>query len=295
MELQDTDIEEVELELTGTCNLDCPLCARNYKEAKPLIKYNERDVSLIIEQLNTYPNLKNVCIAGIISEPTLYKQLFLLMEYLVHREVEVELYSNADTHNEKYWEKLGKICTEKVKVYFTVCGSTQEMHSLYRVGSSLERVLRHHQAFKRGNRSCSDYLQHITFNYNKDDFKNMGEIRKTFSNEWNINSLPYNERFKVDSNIMMTDELSNTYKNIANIGKIRFGKDAIIRCKSLEKKFVAIDQFGKITPCFLYRLYSPDKFEKNYDLINKYTYDFCYECESLSCKMLEKNNLERMA
>ena len=27
-------IQEIELELTGTCNLECPLCTRNYLHAK---------------------------------------------------------------------------------------------------------------------------------------------------------------------------------------------------------------------------------------------------------------------
>ena len=32
--------EEFELDLTGTCNLQCPLCSRNYKHAQHMNKKN---------------------------------------------------------------------------------------------------------------------------------------------------------------------------------------------------------------------------------------------------------------
>jgi len=299
MKLNKDEIQEIELELTGTCNLDCPLCARNYIQAKELIITHQRPLKDITEQLDTYPNLRNVCIAGIVSEPTLYKDLFSLLTYLIKRNIEIELYTNADTHNIQYWTRLGNIVKNaNIKVFFTICGSTQEIHSKYRVGSDLKKILQHHEAFKKGNYpDKKDYLQHIMFNYNADDFKNMDSIRALFSNECNIQSLPYQERFQIkdDKGIKMQDELSRKYLNIIKFGKAKLKESkARLNCKSLETKFIALDQFGNETPCFLYRMYSKDKFNRDYTKILNGQYDFCYECECNTCGMLEKNNLERM-
>ena len=102
-------VYEIELELTTNCNLSCPLCARNQVEAQNLMDGNTRSVDDIILQLDGYPNIKNCCLAGILSEPTLYKDLFILIEYLNNRNIEIELYTNADTHDNDYWYELGKL------------------------------------------------------------------------------------------------------------------------------------------------------------------------------------------
>jgi len=306
-QLKKEDVLEIELDLTGTCNLDCPLCTRNYVNAKHLLKYNERSVEEIIKQLDEYPNIKNCCMAGIISEPTLYKRFFELISYLVKREIELEIYSNASVHSPEWWGKLAKLLSPRDKVFFTVCGSTQELHEKYRVGSSLKKVLDNHQAFKAACPYDIDYVQHIRFEYNREDFESpaMKEILSRFSHDASIDSLPYNERFGFiedeGNRIKMTADLARHYKLISDSAKKRYqlNKSGEIsckmRCKSLETKFIAIDQFGEIYPCFLYRIYnSEEKFTLNYEKINKYTYDFCYECESMTTFLLEKYKLERM-
>lgn len=310
-ELQSTlskeEILEVELELTGTCNLDCPLCTRSYVNAKHLVKYNERPAAEIIAQLDEYPNIKMCCMAGIISEPTLHKEFFTIMEYLVGREIEVELYSNASLHTTDWWRKLGGIMSERDHVYFTICGSTQELHEKYRVRSNLQQILDNHQAFKEGCKYDIDYIQHIRFDYNSEDYESpeMKKIISRFSRVYNIDTLPYNERFGFikdkDNGIKMTAELAKTYDLISKHAKRRYEKNKTgeiscrMRCKSLEERFVAIDQWGEIFPCFLYRIYNVgEKFNLDYTEINKFKYDFCYECEAMTTKLLEDNGLERM-
>ena len=306
-QLKKEDVLEIELDLTGTCNLDCPLCTRNYVNAKHLLKYNERSVEEIIQQLDEYPNIKNCCMAGIISEPTLYKRFFELISYLVKREIELEIYSNASVHGPEWWGKLAKLLSPRDKVFFTVCGSTQELHEKYRVGSSLKKVLENHAAFKAACPYPIDYVQHIRFDYNREDFESpaMQEIMSRFSNDASIDSLPYNERFGFipdeDNRIKMTADLARHYKLISDSARKRYLQNKSgeisckMRCKSLETKFIAIDQFGETYPCFLYRIYNTDeKFNLNYEKINKFTYDFCYECESMTTFLLEKYRLERM-
>lgn len=307
VQLKKEDILEIELDLTGTCNLDCPLCTRSYSNAQHLLKYNERSVAEIIQQLDEYPNIKNCCMAGIISEPTLYKKFHELIKYLVTRNIELEIYSNASVHKPEWWAQLGKLLSPQDKVFFTICGSTQELHEKYRVGSSLSKILENHKAFKEACPHNIDYIQHIRFEYNSEDFESpaMKEIMARFSHDASIDSLPYNERFGFISDeankIKMTADLARHYKLISESAKKRYLSNKAgdiscgMRCKSLETKFIAIDQFGEIYPCFLYRIYNTDeKFTLNYEKINNFAYDFCYECESMTTFLLEKYGLERM-
>jgi len=295
------EILEVELELTGLCNLHCPLCTRSYENGKHLAVYHTRPVEEWIAQLDEYPNLKNVCLAGVVSEPTLYKEFVPLVKYLVGRKLEIELYANGNTHNEQWWEELGHIFAPTDRIYFTICGSTQELHAKYRVNSKLQQVLDHAAAFRKAGK-CNDYVQHIRFKYNQEDLESpeMQAIISQFSNKFLIDSLPYQERFNIikkPTDIIMIDELRPKYKTIRD-NALRRHKDGVkcnMRCKSFETKFISIDNYGNIHPCFLYRMYKKEPFDHtDYDKIHEFENDFCYECESLTTSMLERNGLERM-
>ena len=283
--------KEFEIDLTTSCNLRCPLCTRNYSHAQHSIDSKYKSGRLLIDitnQLDTFPNFNRCMLAGAISEPTLYKDLFGFIEYLNSRDIIIYLYVNGNTHDNEYWYELGKLSTESMKVFFTICGSTQELHEKYRVNSDLKTLLEHHDSFKRGSSYCNDYLQHIMFEYNRDDFKNMDYIRSLFSNEFNIESLPYRERFDVGDvpeDIAQRFELKEKYKAIQNIPKNK--EDLVINCKSIQQHFISIDNKGTVSPCFLYRMYVGDSsWGLDYTDILKYKYDFCYECESKSCRLL---------
>ena len=138
------DVQRLEIGLTSTCNLECPLCMRQThpKFQDSPIKF--RSLQEITQQLDEYISIKFVTIAGAISEPTLHPQLFDILKYLIDRGIEISLFLNGNTHNDMYYKKLGVIFRRaKGNIYFTICGSTQELHSRYRVNSSLKTVIRH--------------------------------------------------------------------------------------------------------------------------------------------------------
>jgi len=220
-------IREVELELTGTCNLDCPLCIRSYENGKHLVVKNIRPLQEWIDQLETFPNLQYACISGSVSEPTLYEEFLPLMRYLVSRNCEIEIYTNANTHDELWWTELGTILKPTV-------------------------------------------------------------------------SSPYQERFNIIKNttdIKMPKIIGKKYNIIKNASLKRYddGVKCEMKCKSFELRFLNIDNFGNIHPCFLYRIYKGTPFDHNdYSEIHEFKNKFCYECESLTKSMLERNGMERM-
>lgn len=292
-------IEVIELELGSACNLDCPLCHRNWVDAQHLKNgVNQRPVEDIIAQLDEFTGLRTLTIAGLISEPTLYTDFFKLVEYATSRNVLFYIYTNGDTHNKnrEYWKKFGELCNEKTLVYFTICGTTQELHEKYRVSSDLSNIFANHAAFKEGMRYKNDVLQYLKFEYNYKDYEdNIESIRKQFSRESSIESMAYRNRFelvnkKVDENISMRNDLSKKYSTITKISIERFkNKDACkMDCSSYERRFVSIDNTGKMFPCYLHRIYNRHmNWDFDYTDILKARYDFCYECEKFTSDIMK--------
>ena len=301
--LDKSQILEVELELTGTCNLACPLCIRDMPEAQHLLTKNIRPVADWIAQLDQYTNLQSVHLAGSISEPTMYKDFIPLIKYLVARNVEVLVFTNANTHTPAWWKEVGEVLQPTDSVYFTICGSTQELHGKYRIGSNLQQVLNHATALRESGRK-TDWLQLIKFEYNVADLESdaMKAIEAQFSNTVTINCKPYQERFNIikdtTTDIKMIGALGEKYNTIKTSVMKRHdsGAKCNMSCKSFETKFLSIDQFGKEFPCFLYRMYKKTPFDHtDYSEIHKFEYTFCYECESITTNLIERNGMETLA
>jgi MoaA/NifB/PqqE/SkfB family radical SAM enzyme len=297
------EVLELELELTGICNLDCPLCSRSYENAQHLKVKHIRPLEEWIAHLDSFPNLRYTCLSGAVSEPTMYKDFLELIRYLNSRNINYDLYTNANTHKEEWWEELGTLVTHpKNRVLFTVCGTTQELHEKYRVGSSLEQVLRHAKAFRKSG-TTTDWIQLIRFEYNKDNLESddMKKIIEEFNHLYVCESAPYQERFKIikdpNTDIRMAGKLGEKYNVIrsAVLKRYESGTTCTMKCKSFELKFLFVDNFGGEHPCFLHRIYDNKPFDHNdYSDIFKFKNKYCYECESMTKTMLERNGMERM-
>lgn len=270
IQLSTSEIERIELELTNTCNLKCPLCIR---EIRPELKnkHKHRPLEEIIKQLDTYENLKYITIAGPTSEPTLYPDLFNLIKYLITRDIEISLFINGDTHDELYYKKLGIVFMKaKGHIYFTICGSTQELHSRYRVGSDLETVLSNLDIIKRYTRK--EVLTWIVFNYNQQDFKDNYHKFDDYFTEY-FYTLPMDEHFQLNGDIHLPEELRRIYNQIDRT-------ETDIECPAISYKFALISVDGEVNPCSLYRMYG-DK--------------HCFECSASNNKLLRENKIYNIA
>lgn len=297
--MKNEEVKEIEIDLTNICNLRCRLCARsNLEKSNFPMKPNFRNIDDWKKQFDGYTSLSIVYLAGIFSEPTLYPDLIGLLDYFKNRNIIVELYTNGNTHDIMWWKELGNHLTSCDKVVFTVCGSTQELHEKYRVGSDLQQILDNARAFKNPNNN--DYVQHIMFKYNKHDLVNMDKITDMFSHRLMINTLPYNERFNIieeETDICLPDNQREIYERIKKcaLKKYQSHKNFKINCVSHKNKFLTLDCFGNEYPCFLYKLYKQKPFDKgNYDDILDFKYEFCFECEQYSEKLLNYYNIEQV-
>lgn len=302
--LKRSDILELEMDLTGTCNLKCPLCTRNYAHAKHLIKPNIRPLEDIIAQLETFPNLEVFYMAGTVSEPTLYPHFHELCEYLVKRGVAVELFTNGNTHDWDWWAKLGEILTSNDRVYFTICGSNQKLHETYRVGSSLEQILNNHQAFISTNKDKIDHIQHIMFEYNRADFDSpeMKAIIARFSNIKKVDTegqRTLNEYIReFDQSLIRPEDFrKRAIDALFRIKPVPGTKENIeIKCMSLRDKKIYIDQFGRISPCYGHAEFEgPGHFsgeEFDYSEVLSFKFKDCFKCEKRIQKFIDTMDLD---
>ena len=285
--------EEFEMDLTGTCNLSCPLCSRNYTHAQHMVYKNVRPLEEIIKQLDTFPNLKRTFLAGQVSEPTLYPDFLDYLRYLKSRNIYIELFTNGSTRDENFWKEVAKILDESDQIHFTICGSTQELHEKYRVGSSLQKILSNAKAVR--DIKPIDYCQFIRFIYNRNDVENVKKLG--FTNFYIVDSEGdrfFNEkRIAEDPNIR---PLENRDRLIKQVFKTSCSNNYEIRCKSIEDKKIYINQKGNISACYIHHEYEPEHIftgeSFDYTDILNFKYDTCKLCEKRIRNFIDKMELD---
>ena len=298
--LHKSEILGLDVELANVCNLKCPLCLSQLV-GNFMQKNDSRvflDIGYLIGELDQMPGLKKLSIAGDASEPTLHPELFRLLDYAKDRkELFVELYTNASCHLEKYWRDLAAHFSGNSVIYFTICGSTQELHGKYRVGSNLDTVLRNARAFKSASPYPNDRMQYIKFEYNRsDDMDAVMNILKGFSQWGFVETDPIWERLHLDDNsdnggICSTRVFAFMYKRALRAAKSKAKRN--ILCNSFDEKYVRMDAFGRYSPCVCYLLHRPEDAMKDgkidYSDILQDKCGFCYECDSEVVEFLSKN------
>jgi MoaA/NifB/PqqE/SkfB family radical SAM enzyme len=299
--MKKSEVEEVEMDLVGLCNLQCPLCTRNYSHANHMLYKNVRSIDEIKTQLDQYTNLQRFFIAGAVSEPTMYKDFVKFLEYLNSRDIYYELFTNGNTHKPDWWQMIGELVPQKCMTVFTICGSTQELHEKYRVGSSLQQILDHADAYRKNGKK-NDWIQHIRFEYNDEDLKSKGmqDIINQFSNKMLIDSegirrlTNYNRAFQAD---VRPVELRD--KAIKKIFFMRprpdDGKNYEIRCRSFLEKKVYINQRGQVSACYTHAENEADYFENeeyDYSDILSFKYPDCFLCEKKTRTLIDKTGLK---
>jgi MoaA/NifB/PqqE/SkfB family radical SAM enzyme len=291
---------DLELELTTLCNAHCGLCYRNYttfKEHYPETKI--RPLDEVIAQLETFHDLEWIRLVGTISEPTLYKQFFPLVRYMKDRGLKIEICTNGDTNTPEWWEELSTILNSDDKVFFSICGSTQEMHNIYRTNTSLKDILANARAFRTTNKN--DYAQCIRFYYNSDDFdsKQFKEMVGEFSNVyWTETFLQKDEANYVDkTNLIKLRPNPHKIKDYEHMDKFARAKYAApvkgkAYCMSWENKSQQVDIDGKVYPCYLFLEASKGKeWDGNYEKILNMEYEVCKYCDRAVIDLCDRKDL----
>lgn len=292
---------DLELELTTLCNAHCQLCYRNYKSFKEHYPETKvRPLNDIIKQLEDFKDLEWIRLVGTISEPTLYKNFFDLVKYIKSRNIKIEICTNGDTNNEIWWKNLSYLMNNQDRVYFTICGSTQELHEIYRTNTKLENILKNARAFRSDNKN--DYAQCIRFDYNDDDFNS--EKFKNMVNEfshiyWTETFLHKNKENYVDisrlNKLKPYKKKINDYLNLEKYARAKYNSPVKGKafCMSWENKSQQVDIDGKVYPCYLFLEASNGKpWDGNYEKILNMQYEVCQLCERSVIDICKKKDLK---
>lgn len=297
------NIKELEIEMSTLCNAKCPLCYRNYISFKtsPYNKLIIRPFTEVINQLDDFISLQYVMLVGSMSEPTLYPHFIDIIKYLKNRKIKIEICTNGDTHNDIFWKTLSSLLDKNDAVYFTICGSTQELHEKYRRGTILSNILHNASVFRDASKQ-NDYAQCIRFNYNSNNFdtKEFKSIVNSFSHIYMTETFYPKHISNYASKFNINDFLPNKYK-IKEYVKIKKIAEAFkqtintihAQCQSIEFNRLQIDVFGNLYPCYLFLESSNGKqWNKQYSSIINLHYDCCKFCSSVIKKYCKSHNLE---
>ena len=288
-------VEVVELDLTTMCNAACPLCFRNRKDFPDKFqKPFARDALEILGQLKAFKNLKKVELIGQLSEPTTHSNFIMVVKMLKSLGKQIKICTNGDLYDKYFWSLLGQTLDYQDEVWFTLCGSTNEMHSKYRVGTSLERVLSHAAALRMEKKI--DGARALKFQYNQEDLdsERFASILSEFSRvEWISSCIPDSKaQFKHEfqhQDFYPPKDTFNSYKQLDAFSRITISK---IDCQSIDEHQVQIDPFGDVYPCYLFfEDNASQKWNCSYSSILEHKHECCRFCQRKVSELKNKLKL----
>ena len=187
------------IDLSTYCNAGCPQCHRTADDGcgkvewLPLTQWSFEDFRKIFppEELIRY---RNFDICGTWGDPGMNKDLVEICSYILladapaalrndprfrnHHHTTITLHTNGSMRDEDFWWKLGQKCGKRLQIEFTLDGTTQEMHSMYRRKTDLMKTLEHMEAAAEGGATVSTFT--VVFKHNQDHIHDIIDLGREF-------------------------------------------------------------------------------------------------------------------
>ena len=123
------------MEITGRCNLRCPLCPRTAENRRPQGDMNLEDYTSVIDKLSPY--LFSVRLHNY-GEPMMHPRLKEMIAYTHRKGVYTNFHTNGHFLTEKNIEGLFESGLDEINI--AMDGMSQSTYSVYRIGGNFERV-----------------------------------------------------------------------------------------------------------------------------------------------------------
>lgn len=141
----------LDVELTTHCNARCPQCSRtNQHDVSKRNSFVPLQQSSLEQFKKWFPiiKIKHFHFSGKYGDPGMCKDLKQIVEYIINSnsDTTISINTNGSMRNEEFWFDLCGIGRERLELIFDVDGTNQEMHSFYRRGTSLDKVLNNIEA-----------------------------------------------------------------------------------------------------------------------------------------------------
>lgn len=170
------------LDLSTYCNAGCPQCHRTDPDGLGKVDWIDLvqwsiDDFIKLFSVETMSRVKTFDICGTWGDPMMNKDIFKICEYIIkNSSASIEINTNGGMRNDEWWWDLAAMCKNRLNVIFTVDGSTQEIHSLYRQKTDLGVILSNMHTLSMGGATASVYT--VIFKHNQHDLVNIVNLAR---------------------------------------------------------------------------------------------------------------------
>ena len=170
------------LDISTYCNAACPQCHRTSPDGLekntwlPLVQWSLAEFKKIFP-IETMKHIKKFDLCGTWGDPMMNKDIFKICQYIIeHSNAVIDINTNGSMRDEEWWWNFAVMGGERLRVIFTIDGSTQEIHSLYRQKTDLKNILSHMETLAMGGAMASVFT--VVFKHNQDDLINIAKLSK---------------------------------------------------------------------------------------------------------------------
>ena len=259
-----SELRQIHLEITNNCQASCPMCSRNHHGGidNPLIKINSWTLDHFKHTINqeVLEQVNALYFCGNFGDPLLNNDLLEMIKYTANYNpsIEIRVHTNGSLRNTHWWEQLAQVMPTNHVVVFAIDGLA-DTHSLYRVGTDYNQILRNASAFINAGGTAE--WAFIRFKHNAHQV----ELAKTTASDIGFQRFVMKDssRFVLDNKFPVLDKTGKTthYLEPANESKIIFIDRKVldnykqivaastINCYAQKNKEIYIDAFGRVFPC----------------------------------------------
>ena len=284
-------LKNLELEISNNCQASCPMCPRNIHGGipNPYLKLNDwtlEDFKTIANE-NVLNTIDSIMFCGSFGDPVINKNFMDMVQYVKDKNplISIIVHTNGSLKNKEWWKKLATVMPEKHDVYFALDGVNQKTHSLYRIGTSFDKIIENAKTFiDAGGNATWNFLR---FKHNEHEVEQARNLSKQLG--FAKFSVKDTRRFESDKHIVLDREgkvthfleLPNSNKNgVVNMFHIKnketeWKQSNEISCYANDYKTVYINANKIVVPCcikgsFLDMYFDNELFEQ-YNLSHEFS------------------------
>jgi len=256
------EIKTVHIELTNRCQASCPMCDRNWhggleNSRISIADWTIHDFKKVFHK-EIISSIEHFYICGNFGDPMICKDILPILQYIKEYNLSVEIHTNGGMHTPAWWQSLVSCLPKKHKVIFSIDGLS-DTHSMYRIGTTYDRVLSHAKHFMlNGGNAIWSFL---AFKHNEHQITEAKKLSKAYG--FSDFYLKHSSRFAFDDSFAVFDskirfqyflypssQANNIQLSDNEINNIQdFVDNTNISCYSKHAKEVYIDAHKNLFPC----------------------------------------------
>jgi hypothetical protein len=240
------------------------MCARNRNGGleNPLLRLNDwalDDYKTIMSE-EVLTQIKGFFFCGNFGDPILNKDLLEMCRYSteINPALNIRIHTNGSARTASWWKDLAGALPKTHLVVFALDGLS-DTHSLYRVGTSFEKIIENAKAFIAAGGNAEWCF--IRFKHNQDQVEEARQMSKDLG--FSTFSMKNSSRFILEPKVDVLDKQGNTTHIIepATDTPLKFidkkaidayrqiVSESVIDCQALNQREVYIDAFKNVFPC----------------------------------------------